>query len=749
MIAKEKFSTFKGVFVPSTLTIFGVIMYLRLGWVVGSLGFIGSIIVITIASLITFITAMSIASIATNTEVGGGGAYYMISRSLGVEAGAAVGIPLFFAQAIGITFYIMGFVEALSWFVPINTIILGVATLGFIALVVLKSTNFALKIQYIIFALIVLSLISFFWGVSSKIPVSVHAYTEIEKLSFWTVFAVFFPAVTGIEAGLSMSGSLQKPEKSLPIGTLSAVCCGYIVYVLIAYYFYNYVDQKSLQEEAFIFSKVSKIPSVVILGVWGACLSSAIGGMLGAPRTLSALARDRVVPKWLASEQKDYSRLALLFTIFIALLGFIYSDLNKIAPVLSMFFLISYGMINLSAAFEGFIASPSWRPKFNTPWFVSLIGFFSCFSVMFMISPGATLCSILFILLIYYLMEKRQLNSYWGDMRRGIFMLLAKYTIEKLEILSQSEKSWRPNILVFSGVPSKRWHLIEVASAITNDKGFLTIAYVVKPSSSKHHDHATGISSVTDFISKNHVRALVKEIVSQNIFSGMFTFIRSYGLGTIYPNTIVMGANQDKEKLNDYIEFLIKMYKIRRNVVIIKKNAKSSLGFKRGRLLASKSNKYGKGRYSISIWWGRQKRNAGLSLALSFLIQNNKEWANTSLHLKSLVNDPNDLESAKDTINYMIKEARIEAHGAVYLEDHSKKENLFSRITKESQNDDIVFLGILPPDLENYKKDAKAEIQRYKAYYLEFTNYLQQIPLLGIVMASEEVDFHKIFTKKS
>ena len=112
------------------------------------------------------------------------------------------------------------------------------------------------------------------------------------------------------------------------------------------------------------------------------------------------------------------------------------------------------------------------------------------------------------------------------------FMLLAKYTIEKLEILSQSEKSWRPNILVFSGVPSKRWHLIEVASAITNDKGFLTIAYVVNPSSSKHHDHTMGVNSVADFISKNHKKEFFINIACMHQFSKIPIIHSKYGLTT-------------------------------------------------------------------------------------------------------------------------------------------------------------------------------------------------------------------------
>ena len=108
-----QFGTFKGVFTPSILTILGVVMYLRFGWALGSVGFWPTFVILTIASTITFLTGLSLSALATNMKVEGGGAYYIISRSLGVEAGAAVGLPLFFAQALGISFYVSGFSESL------------------------------------------------------------------------------------------------------------------------------------------------------------------------------------------------------------------------------------------------------------------------------------------------------------------------------------------------------------------------------------------------------------------------------------------------------------------------------------------------------------------------------------------------------------------------------------------------------------------------------------------------------------
>ena len=154
-------------------------MYLLLPWTVGNLEVGGALTVIVLSHFISLSTGLSVSSIATNRTVGAGGAYYMISRSLGAPAGAAIGIPLFFAQAMSVSFYAVGFAESMIHLMPetlghstldllLDPRVLGTLTSIAMCIVVLRSAEAALKVQYIVMAAIILSLISIFAGGTSR-----------------------------------------------------------------------------------------------------------------------------------------------------------------------------------------------------------------------------------------------------------------------------------------------------------------------------------------------------------------------------------------------------------------------------------------------------------------------------------------------------------------------------------------------------------------------------------------------------
>lgn len=271
---KGRFGSFVGVFTPNVLTILGIILFLRLGWVVGQAGLAG----------------LSLSSVATNMHVKTGGIYYMISRTLGLEIGGAIGIPLYFSQAISVAFYIIGFTEAFtavfSGIDPVRLSIGLALVFGFLAFI---GADFTLKIQFVILGILFLAIFSFFSGSWGEWYTPSLFSTSASTATFGEIFAIFFPAVTGIMVGVSMSGDLKDPAKNIPRGTLSAIGITAFIYLAAALWLGLHATTNELVTNNLIMQKIARWPKLILLGVWAATLSSALGSALAAPRTLQRL----------------------------------------------------------------------------------------------------------------------------------------------------------------------------------------------------------------------------------------------------------------------------------------------------------------------------------------------------------------------------------------------------------------------------------------------------------------------------
>lgn len=716
------FGTFKGVYTPSVLTILGVIMYLRMGWVVGNVGVIGTILIVCMSTAITFITALSISATATNMRVGGGGAYFLISRSLGIEAGAAVGIPLFLAQAIGISFYLAGFSESVCNLVPgFEPLYVSLVSLVVLTTLAYVSANLALKTQFFILTIIIVSLISFFGGTK---PEGIEEPSIIpQDESFWAVFAVFFPAVTGIEAGIAMSGDLKNPSKSLPWGTIAAVITGLLVYVSIPIFIGQMASEAVLKTNPMIMRDIAHVGELVLLGVWGATLSSALGAILGAPRTLQALAKDRVVPRFLGKGygDQDTPRMATVVAFLFAITGILLGDLNAIAPILSMFFLTSYGVLNFSAAIETLIGNPSWRPKFKVPWYVSMAGAMGCLATMFMINPGATIIALILVSIVFYVMQRRQMKAHWGDMRRGILSFLARFSIYNLDKLPPNEKSWRPNILVLSGSPTSRWYLIELADAITHGKSFLTVATIVSKSSKAKFRVESMEKSISEYLRKRDVNALVEVHLANNTVEGEHALIQAYGFGPLSPNTILMGETEQKEKFQEFAELITYTNLAKKNMVILRE----------GHIVSQIPQKK-----KIDVWWGRERQNAGLMLALAYMLQTSPEWSGAKISLKTIVQSADEKDIAVQLLTEFIAKGRLNVQVDVIVNEDG--ENVFELIKKTSSSAQLVFIGMKPPEEQD-------TLEVYTEYYRSIIEKTEGFPQTAITIAADDINFGNIF----
>ena len=438
MKKQKKFGAFAGVFTPSVLTILGVIMYMRLGWVVGNAGLITALVIIIISHVISVTTGLSISSVATDKKIKTGGIYYILSRSLGFPMGGAIGIALFIGTALGISLYLVGFAESLlavdsfrnffhlaqddlnSYRIIATIALLVLVTLAFI------STSLAIKSQYFVMGAIALSLVSIIVGITTGtefMSSSVSVSPLRNGVSIQEIFGVFFPAVTGFTAGVAMSGDLKNPEKDIPKGTLASIAVGFIVYVSLAIFFAFFVNRDLLANDYNFLLKVSLYAPLVLVGIWGATLSSALGGILGGPRILQAIAKDKIVPKLFAKGYgaSNEPRNALIFIFLIAEGGILIGSLNAIAGIVSMFYLASYGFINLAFFLENW-ASTDFRPTFKVKGIIGLIGFIASFLVMAQLGILSMIASLVIMFGIYAWLNRKQFKSESGDVWRNVWL---------------------------------------------------------------------------------------------------------------------------------------------------------------------------------------------------------------------------------------------------------------------------------------------------------------------------------------
>jgi amino acid transporter len=716
--------TFGGVFTPSILTILGVIMYLRFGWVVANVGLIGTLLIVTLSTSITFLTGLSIASIATDQRVRIGGAYYMISRSLGIESGGAIGIPLYFAQALSVALYTVGFAESLGRVFPgVSEKMIGIVTTVLVSILALASAKAAIRAQYVIMIGIALSLISLVFG--SPLETATVSFLGIQTdnpENFWVVFAVFFPAVTGIMAGVNMSGDLQSPNKSIPIGTFAAIGTGYVIYMVLPFILAMRADTDSLLNDPLVMRDISFWGDAILVGVWGATLSSAVGSILGAPRVLQALAKDQILPSFLnwlgkGSGEDDTPRLGTVFTMVIALIAVWFGDLNLIAPVLTMFFLTTYGVLNVAAGIERFLGSPSFRPTFRVHWILSLLGALGCIAVMFLINAVATIIAFIFVGLIFFWLKRREMQSAWGDIGRGIWMAVIRAGLMRLSE-DQEPKNWRPNPLVLAGSPTKRWHLIDFANTITHNRGLLSVASLIPEGTMSMDQKQSMTANIREFLSKRGIQGLVKVIAANDRFQGVTNLVQSFGLGSLEPNTIILGDSEDPKFRGDFCQMISKFHEFQRNVLIVHK---------------VDEGKAFRNRKRIDVWWGGLKGNGGLMMILAYLMNSSLDWRNAEVHIKMMVQDEDAVDPTRENILALLEEIRIRAVVDIIP---AKGRSFDEVLQKNSKNADLIFLGLAEPD------------EHFEEYYEKVQKRVEGLPTTILALAAQEISFGEVLIKK-
>ncbi len=685
----EKLGTFLGVFTPAILTILGVILFMRTGWVVGNAGLAGALAIIVIAHIITLSTTFSVSAIATNMRVGAGGAYFMISRSLGLEFGGAVGIPLYLAQTLSVTLYAFGLAESLTLVWPeIPVRAASAVIIVAVSLIAGRGAAWALKLQLPIMGAIAVAVLSFLAGAFGGDAVeATHAAAELAKADFWLVFAVFFPAVTGLMAGVSLSGDLENPQKSIPLGTMAAVLVGFVIYIIVAIAISGAADTRTLMEDHLIWFTVGAVPLLIFPGLWGAIFSSAVGSMLGAPRTLEALAGDRVAPRFFHSPKDREGTLgytpAHIFSTVIALAALGLGALDTVAPVLTMFFLAAYGMINLVAGIEKVTCSPSYRPTIDIPWWVSIGGFTACLAVMLLIAPLWCVVAVGVEIAIFIWLRGRSLKAPWGDLRHGALISLIRALFISIRKLPLSPRNWRPHILLFAGSIEKRMELVMVADWLNQRRGVLTVCRLEVGELDQWIDRRKElIEEMDEILDEEQIIAFPTVSISSDFEQGVLQMAQDHGIGGLEPNTLMFGWS-DKPGRNEAV------------LRLMGTTARMGLSAVLCRLSEQPwDTNEEKGR--IDVWWGGLQKNGDMLLLFAHLVASDMDWEDAEIRVLSAASNPMMREQTAANLKKMLSTSRIKATVEIIEMHHGK--NMAELINKHSADAALVFMGLNIPE---------------------------------------------------
>lgn len=692
----QKFGTFLGVYTPSVLTILGLIMYLRFGWVVGNIGLPLTLFIVLLASSITFITGLSASAIATNMRVGVGGEYYMISHSLGLELGGAIGIPLYLCRTLSITFYSFGLAESLlilwpsSWGDVPSYLIQLLTAVIIVVITALsgRSAALVLKLQIPIMAAVGLSFVALMIGVFSgelRSPEVTATYRTAPE-GFWYVFAVFFPAVTGFTAGIGMSGDLKNPQRSIPRGTILAVTTGAAIYLMIPFILSISarigVDELA-QPGVGVWVSLAIFGAVFVYpGIWGAILSSAFGSVLGGPRVLQALAHDGLAPKLLSRlSKKGQPTLATWVSGAIALAAVGLGNLNAVAQFVTILFLTLYVIINLSSAVENIVGDPSYRPTINVPWYLSLLGSLGAIMVMFLLNPFACIIAAILELMLYFYLRRKAMRKRWGDVRAGLWVTLARFALLKLRSHTSDPRNWRPHILVFSGDTRKRIGLVRLASWFNQDRGVVTACQVV-PGDLKEEDLnlQQTLDQMDRDLKENNLVAFSEVDVVRDFENGIIDIAQANGIAGLQSNTIMFGWSEKPQRMESQLRIMRAMAKTGKSCIITRINWRHEPGQQK----------------RIDLWWGGLQNNGDLMMLLAYLLSLNQEWQGTKIVINSIVKDEKERENLGKSLSNLISETRIHAETRIIIKPPDKEIHEIIRLN--SGLADIVFIGLKIPE---------------------------------------------------
>jgi amino acid transporter len=568
---------------------------------------------------------------------------------------------------------------------------------------VMIGASWVIQMQYVILAVLATSVVSFLAGAlgQASLPTLMSnlqpAYQPGQ--SVFTMFALFFPAVTGIMAGANMSGDLRDPAKSIPSGTLAAVVVTAVVYLAMAVALAASVTQSTLIGNNLIVSELAWSSALVTAGIFAATLSSALGSMLGAPRILQALAGDEIYAQLrffaAGSGPNREPRRAIVLTFLVSAACILLGNLDVIAPIITMAFMITYGALNLATFYESITRNPSYRPRFRyCHWSTALAGASGCFVVMFLISWPAAMVSIIGMAVLHRLIALRKMQTRWGDVKSGVIFEKTRRNLLRLQQECYHPKNWRPVVLALSGGAWSRQHLAVYGHWLTSGHGLLTLAQVIPGDIDAMSERRESQERIlTKFIMDSELEAFPAVVCATDLANGIRWLVQCHGIGGLRPNAVLLGWPNDAERLEAFGRLLRTINKLGKSTIAI-------------RCQEDVEDPWIAEPGTIDVWW-RGEKNGGLMLLLAHLLKQNLPWRNHEVRLIRVIASADGRTEVLAHLRQLILHARIDASAHVVIADEPA-----IAIQEESKDAALVFLGLGTP-VEGEEAKFCERLQRF------------------------------------
>ena len=709
------------VFLASISTILGAILFLRFGYAVAHVGLWGSLMIIVIGHLVTIPTVLAVSEIATNRRVAGGGAYYIVSRSFGTSIGGSIGIALYLSQAISIAFYLVAFAEAFEpvyeWVAATYAIeadprwVSLPCTILLAVLMLTKGADLGVRALWIVSAILGASIAAFLLGQAPEEirPDGFQLTASIEGGdAFGLVFATCFPAFTGMIAGLGLSGDLKNPQRSIPLGTIGATLAGMLVYGLVAIKLAQSATPEALAADQFIMAQIALWGPAIYIGLGAAALSSALGSILVAPRTLQALARDNVlpVPKLNRLLEKGWGRAqepvyATFVSSAIAIVFVVLGDVDFIAHILSMFFMVTYGALCTVSFLEYFAGNPSYRPTFHSRWYLSLLGAVMCGLMMIQMNVLYALIAISLMVVTYFgLRRSRRGERDLTAIFQGTMFQLTRrlqISLQKNRVV-KSEGGWRPSIVAVTRFGERRLGHFDLLRWISHRHGFghFIQFFQGEYSFTKEIEARMQVGKLIERTEVSGAGIFVDSLICPSFQTALAQTLQMPGISGLPNNCVLLEFDKEHpEEIEETVQGAQLAMESMFNVLILR----------------STNYRFGY-RSSIHVWVTEENlANAPLMLLLAYIIVGHREWRRAEIRLFACF-DSGDGKRETNKLSRLMTEGRLPiSRQNVTSVSCTTREALEQEVILRSSKADLVIAGLTDDDIKS--SEAKQALQCY------------------------------------